>query len=364
MKKKILFISTALILLFVLMPTIDITSAQLPPPLPTGPLTPPTITIQSPTSTTYHSWFVPLEFTVNGHWDGYVSHCSVYLSIDEQSDYVLYSPPFRVNGIAQNFSINLGPLSEGYHNLKITSTVGGAYRLSSNSSIIESGDFSTEALVGFRIDTFGQAQILVLSPQNQTYNFNKDIPVEFVLNRTMGIKTMGYTLDQEYNVTIPRNTTLYGPLPDGRHKLEIFSIFSDILPVSSIVEFSVDTTPPKVTVLSLTKEMYNSSSVPLVFSVNETVSLITYILDGKVYTTSGNTTMTVVQNGIHEVKVYATDQAGNAGSSEIIDFQVQVVVPPDIAIRVLPPLLIVLVGGFVILIVYKKRRLKNILNQK
>lgn len=326
--------------------------------VPTGPLTPPVISIESPATTTYVSWFVPLEFSVNGSWDGYVERCSVAFNLDEEAQYVIYDPPFRVNEIAQKFSTTLGPLSEGMHHLQVFATVGGTYRTSSNDTTLAYNDFTSEASVFFTVNTTGQAQISILSPQNETYNINRMIPLDFTVNRTSSIVNLGYTLDDQSNVTItvPRNTSLYGPLSDGLHTLRVYSVFSDILPVFSTVNFTVDTTAPNVSILSLQNKEYNSSDLPLVFTVNETTSLITYIMDGQVYTIDGNTTLTALQNGNHKLKVYATDGAGNIGASETIVFNVKAPLPPQLAYGVLPPLAIVLIGGLSILIYIEKRK--------
>jgi hypothetical protein len=323
--------------------------------IPTGPLTPPVISMESPISATYVSWFVPLKFSVNGSWDGFVDHCIIEVSLDEDIHYVIYDPPFRVNKIAQNFSITMGPLSEGIHNLQVIATVGGIYRTSPNDTIVNSHDFTSKAQVYFTVNTLNQAQISILSPLNQTYNANSGIPVEFTVNKTASILKMGYTLDQQSNVTIPRNTTLYGPISDGEHTLKIYSTFSDILPVSSTIKFTVDTTAPSISILSLKNKVYNSSDIPLIFTVNETTSQITYILDGKVYTIYGNTTLTIPQDGDHKLTIYATDQTGNAGASDTVDFKVQAQLPPQIAFPILPPMAIVLIGGLGLLIYFEKR---------
>ena len=354
---------TALSLIFILAFTISATSiigtANSAPtyPIPTGPLNPPVISIESPTSTTYVSWFVPLEFSVTGSWDGYVNHCSVELSLDDGPRYVIYDLHFRVKDLDQNFSIKLGPLSEGIHSLEIFATVGGIYRVGANSTTYTNGDFSSQSSVYFTVNTANQAQISIQSPQNVTYNYNKMIPLEFTVNKTSSIVSMGFTLDQHSNVTIPRNTTLYGPIPDGWHTLKVYSIFSDILPVSSTINFNVDTTAPSVSILSIQNKIYNSSNnLPLIFTVNETSPLITYILDDKVNTIDGNTTLTGLQNGDHKLTVYATDNAGNAGTSQTIDFNLQVPLQPQKALAaVIPPIVVVFVGCFGYLIYLKKR---------
>lgn len=356
MKKTALILTFILALLISTVSVVGMANSAPAPLIPTGPLVPPDISMTSPTSTTYHSWFVPLDFSVNGKWAGFVNHCIVEFSLDGGARNVIYNQHFRVNEIAQNFSTTLGPLSEGNHHIQVFAIVGGIYRTGPNSATLENNDFTSEASVYFTVNTTGQAQISILSPRSEIYNFNKDIPVEFAVNRTASIVSMGYTLDEQSNVTIPRNTTLYGPISDGIHTLRVYSVFSDILPVASTINFTVDTTPPNVTILSLQNKMYNSSNVPLVFNVNETTTLITYILDGKVYTINGNTTLTILQDGDHKLTAYATDEAGNAGVSETIDFNVQVPIPPHVALAILPPMAIVLIGGLSVLIYLEKRK--------
>ena len=312
--------------------------------------------MESPTTTTYPSWFVPLDFSINGNWDGSVNHCVVKFSLDDDTMQVIYNPQFASNEVAKNFSTTLGPLSEGNHHVQVFATVGGIYRTGPNSATLENNDFTSQASIYFTVNTTGQAQISIISPQNEIYSYNKDIPVEFSVNRTASIVNMGYTLDEQSNVTIPRNTTLYGPIPDGTHTLRVYSVFSDILPVASTINFTVDTTPPNVTILSLQNKVYNSSNIPLVFTVNETTSLITYILDRQVYTINGNTTLTILQDGDHKLTVYATDGAGNADASQTIDFNVQVPIPPQLALAILPPMAIVLIGGLSLLIYIEKRK--------
>jgi len=356
MKKTALALTFIVALLVSAVSAVGMANSAPSLPIPTGPLTPPAISMDSPTSTTYPSWFVPLDFSVKGNWDGFVNHINVDFSLDGGARQVVYNRPFRVNEIVQDFSITLGPLSEGNHHVQVFATVGGVYRTEPNSATLESNDFTSEASIYFTVNTTGQAQVSILSPQNETYNFNKDIPVEFAVNRTASIVNMGFTLDQQSNVTIPRNTTLYGPISDGIHTLRVYSVFSDILPAASTVNFTVDTTPPDVSILSLQNKVYNSSDIPLVFAVNETAKLITYILDGQVYTINGNTTLNILKDGEHKLTVYATDEAGNAKASETIDFKVQVPVPPQVALAILPPMAIVLIGGLSLLIYLERRK--------
>jgi hypothetical protein len=193
MKKAVLFTVPILALLTLSAFTVGIATSAVPYNVPTGPIAPPTISIESPTSTTYVRWFVPILFSVDGSWDGYVSSCSVELSLDGGSRYSVLSLPFRINRISRAFSTTLGPLSEGQHTLEIFSTVSGSYRADSNSTILKTGSFTSKTSVNFKVNTEGQGQITLLSPLNQTYNYNKDIPVTFNVNPNASITTMGYT---------------------------------------------------------------------------------------------------------------------------------------------------------------------------
>jgi len=142
-------------------------------------------------------------------------------------------------------------------------------------------------------------------------------------------------------------------IPDGNHTMTVYAVESGryithrgpegsgLNPISyayyyvnfnitgcSLVRFTVDTTPPKVTVFSLENKTDYPSDLPLNFTVNEPVSKITYTLDGQEnVSVTGNTTLTGLSNGKHAVTVYATDEAGNIGASETIVFSVTVLEP-------------------------------------
>ncbi len=90
----------------------------------------------------------------------------------------------------------------------------------------------------------------------------------------------------------------------------------------STVSFTVDL-PPNILILSPETKVYNTSDVPLDLTVNKTVSRITYSLDGgKNVTIAGNATLTGLANGDHYMTVYATDEAGNVGTSQTIHFTI------------------------------------------
>ncbi len=88
-----------------------------------------------------------------------------------------------------------------------------------------------------------------------------------------------------------------------------------------LYKYQLDVTPPQITIISPENKTYRSSSVHLNFTVNESTSWMGYSLDGKEnQTITGNTTLTNLHNGSHNIIVYARDYAGNEGASEKVYF--------------------------------------------
>ena len=92
---------------------------------------------------------------------------------------------------------------------------------------------------------------------------------------------------------------------------------------STMVNFTVDTLPPSVMILSLENITYGTPDLPLNFDISEPTSKISYILDGQdEVLISGNTTLTGLPNGVHKITLYAIDVGGNAGASETVTFTI------------------------------------------
>jgi parallel beta-helix repeat protein len=83
------------------------------------------------------------------------------------------------------------------------------------------------------------------------------------------------------------------------------------------------TTPPQISLLSPTNMKYNESSVPLDFTVDKTVNWVGYSIDGQQNVTiTGNTTLTGLSSGMHNLTVYANDTFGNMGASQTVNFTI------------------------------------------
>jgi hypothetical protein len=125
---------------------------------------------------------------------------------------------------------------------------------------------------------------------------------------------------------------------------------------SATVNFTVDTTSPSVSVLSPENTTYNAANVTLNFTVSESASQVSYVLDGgENLPAEGNTTLAGLSNGEHNVTVYATDLAGNNGTSETRYFNIDVPEPFPTApvVAGITSAAVVCIG---VLIYFKKRR--------
>jgi hypothetical protein len=125
--------------------------------------------------------------------------------------------------------------------------------------------------------------------------------------------------------------------------------------------FTVDT-PPAISFLSMENQTYETTNVPLNFTVNQSVSQITYSLDGRDnVTVAGNTTLTGLPQGAHTLIVYAQDTAGNAGASEPIIFTVATALEPEQGREPFPATLVlasiasVAIVGTGLLVYFRKR---------
>jgi hypothetical protein len=147
-----------------------------------------------------------------------------------------------------------------------------------------------------------------------------------------------------------------GAYPPKEMRQYIFSIYG-----SSSVFFTtgipVDTTPPEVAVMPIENRTGNTTDAPLNFTVNEPTSKITYSLDRQENVTiAGNTTLTNLPYGEHNITVFATDEVGNTGVSETVIFTVEELPEPFPTMIVIAPVgSIAFVGGG-LLFYFKKRK--------
>jgi hypothetical protein len=215
-----------------------------------------------------------------------------------------------------NTLVDISHLADGKH--KLTIIAEGSYNV--NNDFIYPLNYYF-APIYFYVNIFTPPDILILSPQNKIYNV-----ASTQLNFTIDTPTswIGYSLDSQNNVTLDGNTTLIG-LIDGPHSLIIYA--NDTvgnMGASQIVTFTI-ATPPKISILLPLNRTYTGPNVSLIFTLDKPVNCICYSLDRKLNeTVTGNTTITGISNGMHNITVYANDTFGNIVASKTLYFSVEV----------------------------------------
>jgi parallel beta-helix repeat protein len=116
------------------------------------------------------------------------------------------------------------------------------------------------------------------------------------------------------------------------------------------------TIPPQITLLSPLHQVYNGSSVDLVFTTDGVVNWTAYSLDGKQnVTVTGNSTITGIPSGSHKLVVYANDTFGRMGVSEELTFAVAVPEPSPLIFLGAGLGIAVLIVGLSLFVYVKKR---------
>jgi N-acetylneuraminic acid mutarotase len=83
------------------------------------------------------------------------------------------------------------------------------------------------------------------------------------------------------------------------------------------------TVPPEISIVSPENKTYTSSNVSLAFTVNKPALWVGYSLDSQDNVTiTGNTTLSGLTNGSHNITVYAKDEFENTGASETVTFTI------------------------------------------
>jgi hypothetical protein len=126
-----------------------------------------------------------------------------------------------------------------------------------------------------------------------------------------------------------------------------------------IIKFSseADFQAPVVRISNPQSKTYDTSDVPLTFTVNDQTSLFSYTLDGQqAVAITGNITLTGLAVGAHNLTVYARDSEGLVETSETISFTVGARFPSEI---VFVGLAIAVVASVCFLLYVKRRSLSD-----
>jgi hypothetical protein len=212
---------------------------------------------------------------------------------------------------------------------------------------------------GATIGVLASKRIYVIGPQD-TYN-----PSHYIYDTKSDSWTLGAELPtRRFNFGVAVvNDRLYAI---GGHT---YSFLGDFAPVALNEQYTPvgygtpdpsyvppDSTAPEITVASPENKTYYTTDVALNFTVNEPVSLMRYELDGETFEISGNTTLTRLSYGAHNLTVYAVDVAGNMGASETICFTIAKEPEPFPTLLVASASGVAITGAAVCVYYYRKKR--------
>jgi hypothetical protein len=120
---------------------------------------------------------------------------------------------------------------------------------------------------------------------------------------------------------------------DADYAMTGLGVFEPLALNEQYTPFGYGTIPPQLAVVSPENMKYDSSSVPLTFTVNKPAAWIGYSLDGQDnITAAGNTTLSGLPDGSHTITVYVRDEFGNTATSETINFTIEETVPTTLFI--------------------------------
>ena len=185
--------------------------------------------------------------------------------------------------------------------------------------------------------------VTLFSPINRTYN-SRFLTLNFSFALGWGMRySLYYDIDGKYGGPMPYviknpeelhviyHSTGLVKLPElseGLHSLtvclETGVSNNHIKPLYvDTVNFAIDTTPQSIVLLSPENKTYTTTDIPLDFTINEQASKTSYCLDGGNDTAiDGNTTLTALSLGAHNLTVSAVDKAGHVGTSRTAYFNI------------------------------------------
>jgi hypothetical protein len=222
-----------------------------------------------------------------------------------------------------------------------------------------------EALVNFSVTRPKEWEMTMSAPswkisqelQNVSISVDSKLYESVTVNNNLSSAPFDYfsyltnLTDGEHNITICASASAF-EYGQWYSKPKSFTVNS-----FSIVHLTVDTTPPTVTVLELQNKKYNGPEVPLNFAIDEPVSKISYVLNGQENVTiAGNYTITNLPCGAHSITVFATDEVGNTGASETINFTLTKEQEPFPTVFVVAASVATIVAVGVSMLVYFKKR--------
>jgi hypothetical protein len=126
--------------------------------------------------------------------------------------------------------------------------------------------------------------------------------------------------------------------------------------VEQYTPFGYGTVPPVIDISSPEFKNYSSGEVFLNFTLNRVVDWVRCSLDGQEnVTVTGNSSLSGLTVGLHNVTVYAKDEFGNTGSSQTITFTIAKQEPFPTVLVIVVSAALAAVGIAGVLLVYRRK---------
>jgi uncharacterized glyoxalase superfamily protein PhnB len=257
----------------------------------------PYVIIDSPTNTTYNTTSIPLNVSTN-----------------ENTSAWWYQ--YNQNGTNISFTPNTTLFAGGGNGLKYITVYAN-----------DSAGNVNSTTVYFTVNT-SALYITVISPENTTYTTtNITLNTTTTANANVTYSLNGTTNQTLYTDTNSGSTNII--VSDGFYNITYFATDGVSDTNSSAIYFTVDTTPPEITVTSPTNTTYNTTSIPLNVSANENTSAWWYQYNGNgtnITFTPNTTFYAGAADGLKYVTVYTNDSVGNVNSSTVF-FTIDAIAP-------------------------------------
>ena len=183
----------------------------------------------------------------------------------------------------------------------------------------------------------------VYDPSTDTWTLGEPMPT------SRGASAVAVVNDQIYVIGGTRNMYY------SSNANELYTPFGYGTPDSSYVP--PDNTVPEVSVVSPENRTYYTVDIQLNLTVNEPDLWMRYNLDNvNITEISANTTITGLSLGAHNLTVFATDEVGNTGASETINFTIAEPPEPSPTTLVIASVITVAIVGISLLVYFKKRK--------
>jgi len=215
-------------------------------------------------------------------------------------------------------------------------------------------------------------EISIISPENKTYPI-KDVPLTFTVSESTS--WIGYSLNNQANVTIAGNTTLTSLLDGVYHVVIYANDTTGNMGASSTVYFTVDTTPPNITDVSQNPPKNNvlpEDEVKINATVTDNLSQVKHVTLIYAYSNSSGTWIRIIDMTNLERNIWnatipafpyctnvtytitAEDNVGNTITTQEMGYEYQYHVIPEFPTAII--VLLFMIATLLTVIVYKRKQ--------